>query len=65
MDFNYTSRFDKYPGERNVYHALLHCPEAEKIKAKHTRYGLPPASENRRPCEVCVSETSAWLAGSA
>lgn len=62
MDFNYTSRFDKYPGERNVYHVLLRCPEAEKIKRKHQVFGRPPASEQRRACEVCVEETRAWLA---
>lgn len=61
MDFNYTSRFDKYPDERNVFHALLHCPEAEKIKIKHREYGRPPAMERRKPCEVCVGEMGTWL----
>jgi len=61
MDFNYTNRFKKYPNEKNRYHALTHCPEAEKIKLKHHEFGLPPATENRTVCELCVAEMNAWL----
>ena len=39
-----------------VYHVFIACSEAVKIKKKHTKYGLPPASEQRRLCEVCESE---------
>jgi hypothetical protein len=61
MDFNYTNRFDKYPDDRNVYHALTRCRAAEDIKVKHREFGLPPASEQRQPCEICQAEVRAWL----
>jgi hypothetical protein len=43
MDFNYTNRFDKYPDDRNVYHALTRCRAAEDIKVKHREFGTTPA----------------------
>jgi len=63
LDFNYTVVFKKRyrPEERNVYHALYRCSEAVKIKSKHKKFGVPPTSENRNPCEVCLQETGAWL----
>jgi hypothetical protein len=61
LDYNYTSNFDEHPNERGVYHVVFMCPEARKIKEGNRVYAKPPSSENRRPCEVCLSEIGAWL----
>jgi hypothetical protein len=62
MDSYYTDRFDKYANDEGVYHVLFSCPRGMVIKEKHRILGIPPLSENRRPCEVCVGEIKDWLA---
>jgi hypothetical protein len=63
MDSYYTDRFDKYAHDEGIYHVLYACPRGQVIKEKHRILGLPPLSEHRRPCEVCVGEIKDWLAG--
>jgi hypothetical protein len=62
MDSYYTDRFDKYANDEGIYHVLFACPRGTVIKEKHRILGLPPLSEHRRPCEVCVGEIKDWLA---
>jgi len=57
MDFNYTVEPEDHP----VYHVLVMCPEARKIKDKHHEYKKPPASEKRQPCRVCLDAIGDWL----
>jgi hypothetical protein len=57
MDFNYTIE----PETPSVYHVLLSCPEAMKIKKEHRKHNKPPASENRRSCQVCLDTVNDWL----
>jgi hypothetical protein len=61
MDFGYTNRFDKYPNERNVYHALYNCPDSDNIDADHWETGMPPPSEGREPCKECRKIAKKWL----
>jgi hypothetical protein len=63
MDSYYTDRFDKYANDEGTYHVLFACPRGSLIKEKHRILGLPPLSEERRPCEICVGEIKDWLAG--
>jgi hypothetical protein len=62
MDSYYTDRFDKYANDEGIYHVLFACQRGPVIKEKHRILGLPPQSENRLPCEVCVGEIKDWLA---
>lgn len=50
-DYIYSAR----EGDR-VYHVFFMCSEARKIEEKHKKYGLPPAAERRRLCDVCEAE---------
>jgi hypothetical protein len=61
MDSYYTDRFDKYVNDQGIYHVLFACPRGSVIKEKHRILGLPPLSEERRPCEICVGEIKDWL----
>jgi len=61
MDSYYTHRFDKYANDHGIYHVLFSCPRGAVIKEKHRVVGMPPPSEERRPCEVCVGEIKDWL----
>jgi hypothetical protein len=63
MDSYYTDRFDKYTEDEGTYHVLFSCPKGKAIKEKHRTLGMPPASENRRPCAACVNEIKKWLIG--
>jgi hypothetical protein len=63
MDSYYTDRFDKYAEDEGTYHVLFSCPKGRAIKEKHRTLGMPPASENRRPCAACVNEIKKWLTG--
>jgi hypothetical protein len=56
VDFKYSTKTTQ------VYHVILSCPDARDIKKKHAKYGEPPASENRRPCEECLKIINEWLA---
>lgn len=61
MDSYYTDRFDKYANDEGIYHVLFSCPRGMVIKEKHRILGMPPLSEHRSPCEVCVGEIKDWL----
>jgi hypothetical protein len=61
MDSYYTDRFDKYANDEGIYHVLFACPRGSVIKEKHRVLGMPPLSEARRPCEICVGEIKDWL----
>jgi hypothetical protein len=63
MDSYYTDRFDKYAHDQGIYHVLFSCPRGMVIKEKHRILGLPPVTEHRQPCEVCVGEIKDWLTG--
>jgi|HubBroStandDraft_4_1064222.scaffolds.fasta_scaffold3183159_1 hypothetical protein len=56
LDFNYSTEKDA----ENVYHVLILCPEAMKIREKHREYGFPPPEEQREPCEACSAEILEW-----
>jgi hypothetical protein len=57
MDFNYTTE----PEDDPVYHVLFMCPEAQTIQDKHHKYGMPPLTDRRRPCQVCLDTVGSWL----
>jgi len=57
MDYCYTTESER----PSVYHVIFMCSEAAKIKSEHRKYGKPPASENRQPCQVCLDTIGAWL----
>lgn len=61
LDYSYTKNFDEHPTERSKYHVLYMCPESRKIKEGNREYGQPPASEQRQPCKVCMTEMREWL----
>jgi len=61
VDVYYTERFDKYPGEKNVYHVLYACPSGVQIKFKHREYKFPPPEQKRQPCQRCLKEWEVWL----
>jgi hypothetical protein len=56
MDWNYSTE------TKDVYHALLTCPDALDIKKEHHVYQKPPADENRRACIECLRLITDWLA---
>jgi hypothetical protein len=63
MDSYYTDRMDKYAGDEGIYHVLFSCPSGLAIKEKHRIVGMPPQSQDRRPCDACVGEIKQWLMG--
>ena len=44
-----------------TYHVLFMCPEAQNIQEKHRKYGMPPLTERRRPCQVCLDTVGRWF----